>query len=117
MKAILLSLVLLIVLITDQVCYGQVHDENFRPSDPVKFVQVFPNPAVDFLIVKFESPVAKTSKLAFHSIIGNAIELEQEAIDEFEIRVKVKELPIGYYIIMVNDPITSERGIYKFLKK
>jgi len=106
-----------IVLMAGQVCYGQAHDESFRSGDPVKFAQVYPNPAVDFLTIRFENPIAKISKLAFHSIIGNSIELEQELIDEFEIRVKVKELPIGYYIIMVNDPISSERGIYKFLKK
>jgi hypothetical protein len=114
MKTVLL---VILALMTGQICYGQVHDESFRTGEPVKFVEVYPNPAIDFLTIKFENPIAKTSKLAFHSIIGNSIELEQEVVDEFEIRVKVKELPIGYYIIMVNDPISSERGIYKFLKK
>jgi hypothetical protein len=114
MKAVLLFI---IVLIAGQVCYGQVHDESFQTGDPVKSVQIYPNPATDYLTIKFESPVAKTSKLAFHSIIGSSIELEQEAIDDFEIRVKVKDLPLGYYIIAVHDPQNNLRGIYKFLKK
>ena len=114
MKAVLLCIV---VVIAGQVCYGQMHDDAFRTGDPVKSVQIYPNPATDYLTIKFESPVAKTSKLSFHSIIGSAIELEQEAIDDFEIRVKVKDLPLGYYIIAVHDPQNNSRAIYKFLKK
>ena len=114
MKAVLLSI---IVLITGQICYGQVHDESFHTGDPAKVVQIYPNPATEYLTIKFESPIAKSSKLAFHSIIGSAIELEQEAIDDFEIRVKVKDLPVGYYIIAVHDPQNNSRAIYKFLKK
>src|SRR5258707_1590984 len=114
MKAVLLFM---IVLIAGQVCYGQVHDESFRPGDPVKSAQVYPNPATDYLTIKFELPIAKTSKLAFHSIIGSSLELEQEVIDEFEIRVKVKDLPTGYYILAVHDTQNNARGIYKFLKR
>ena len=114
MKAVLLSI---IVLITGKVCYSQVHDESFRTGDPVKSVQIYPNPVTDYLVIRFESPVAKTSKLSFHSIIGSSIELEQEAIDDFEIRVKVKDLPLGYYIIAIHDPQNNSRAIYKFLKK
>ncbi len=107
----------IIVLIGFHVSFGQVHDEGARPSDPVKTAQVYPNPAIDFVNIKFETPIAKTVRLAFHSIIGNSIELDQEVIDEFEIRIKVKDLPIGYYLVAVHDPQTSTRGIYKFLKK
>src|SRR6478609_470094 len=114
MKAILLFVTLLIA---GQVCYGQAHDESFHAGDPTKSVQIYPNPATDYLTLKFESPVAKSSKLAFHSIIGSSIELEQETIDEFEIRVKVKDLPVGYYIIAVHDPQNNSRAIHKFLKR
>jgi hypothetical protein len=114
MRAVLLFMV---VLVAGQVCYGQSHDDPSRPGDPVKFVQVYPNPAVDYLSLKFESAVAKTSKVEIHSIIGSAIEVEQEIIDEFEIRVKVKDLPVGYYVIAVHDPMNNTRGIYKFLKR
>ena len=114
MKAVLL---LIALVIAGQVCYGQVHDEGFRTGDPVKSVQIYPNPATDYLTIKFESPIARTSRLAFHSIIGSSIELEQEAIDDFEIRVKVKDLAVGYYIIAVHDTQNNSRAIYKFLKK
>ncbi len=114
MKAVLL---ILIVMIAGQLCYGQGHDESLRTGDPAKSIQVYPNPVVDYLTVKFESPVASTSRLEFHSIIGSTLELEQDLIDEYEIRVKVKDLPTGYYIIAVHNPQNNSRGIYKFLKK
>ena len=92
--------------------YGQGRDEFFRASDPAKSVQVYPNPAIDFITVRFEVPSAKIVKLEFHSIIGSTLDLEQEAVDDFEIRVKVKELPVGYYIIAINDPINNTIGLW-----
>jgi hypothetical protein len=113
MKAVVL---LFIVMITGPVCFGQVHDESFRGNEPAK-VQVYPNPAIDYITVKLETPTAHSSKLSLHSIIGNSVELEQEVVDDFEIRVKVKDLAVGYYIIVVSDPQTSARSIHKFLKR
>ncbi|MBS1950437.1 MAG: hypothetical protein OJF59_000365 [Cytophagales bacterium] len=114
MKKIIFGTVLLLVC---QFAFGQDRDEFFRPSDPAKSVQIYPNPAVDYLTIKFEAPVAKTSRLDFRSIIGSSIELEQETIDEFEIKVRVKDLPVGYYILAVHNPLNNTRGIYKFLKR
>lgn len=113
MKSLLLCFILLL---TTEICYGQARDES-RPNDPVKDVQFYPNPAFDYLTVQFESPVAKTSKLIFHSIIGSLVEPEQEVINDSEIRVKVKDLPVGYYIMTIDNHVNNTRSVYKFLKK
>ena len=113
MKTTLLSL---LVLIASQ-AFAQNHDEAFRSNDPTKTVQVYPNPASDYLTLKFEAPIAKAVKLHFHSIIGTPLELEHEAIDEYEIKVKVKDLATGYYIIGLQDAQSGSRAIHKFLKK
>jgi hypothetical protein len=97
--------------------FAQGHDESFRSSDPAKSVQIYPNPATDYLTLKFENPIAKTVKLEFHTIIGTPLELEHEATDEYEVRVRVKDLSTGYYIIGVQDTQSSTRAIHKFLKK
>jgi hypothetical protein len=110
------TLLALLVLMTSQ-AFAQSHDEAFRTNDPAKSVQVYPNPASDYLNLKFETPIAKTVKLEFHTIIGTVLELEHEAIDEFEVRVKVKDLSTGYYIIGVQDAQSGSRAIHKFLKK
>jgi hypothetical protein len=113
MKTTLLALLVLI----GSHAMAQSHDEVLRTSDPAKSAQVYPNPATDFVALKFESPIAKTVKLEFHTIIGTTIELEHEVIDDYEVKVKVKDLSPGYYIIGVHDASSGSRAIHKFLKR
>jgi Secretion system C-terminal sorting domain len=113
--------IILIVLFAAQITFSvnaQVKDEVFG-VDPVKSIRLYPNPAVDFINVKFENPHAKTAKVVLHNIIGNEIFVETEVLDEHEIHVKVKELPTGYYLITINqdDGTTNHRSTYKFLKR
>jgi hypothetical protein len=113
MKTIVL---VLSVLIASQ-AIAQNHEEMVRANDPTKTVQVYPNPASDFVNLKFESPIAKTVRLEFHTIIGTTIELEHEAVDDFEIKIRLKDLSAGYYMIGVHDPQSGARAIHKFLKR
>ncbi|GHM99467.1 hypothetical protein WSM22_09570 [Cytophagales bacterium WSM2-2] len=112
MKTLVLAV---LVLITAQT-FAQSHEEGTRP-DPAKSVHIFPNPAVEFLTLKFETPIAKDVKLEFHTIIGTMIELEHEALDEYEVKVKVKDLSPGYYLVGIHDSHSNSRAIHKFLKK
>lgn len=97
---------------------GQSHDEGYAtPQELIKNVQLYPNPSIDYLHIKFENPIAKTTKLVVHSIIGNQIELESEIVDEYEVRLKVKELNTGYYILAVHDQNNNTKGTFKFLKR
>ena len=85
--------------------------------DLSKSVSIFPNPAVEYLHVKFENPIAKKSRLTVHNIIGNILDVESEMIDEHEIRLKVKDLPVGYYLLAVRDDDSNSRSTLKFLKR
>lgn len=100
-----------------QFALGQSHDAFAVATvvEPVKSAKLFPNPATDYLSIKFEAPVAKTIKVTLHNIIGNNLEVETEIVDEFEIRLRVKELPTGYYLIALKDEGNS-RSSFKFLK-
>ncbi|MCW5911501.1 MAG: T9SS type A sorting domain-containing protein [Cyclobacteriaceae bacterium] len=112
--------ILLIVLIAvAHLGYGQYREESFGPHapDPIKQVQVYPNPAVEFLNIKFEAPQAKKIRLSVHNILGNTLEVETEVVDEHEIRLKVKDLAAGYYFVSVRDEQATLRGTYKFLKR
>ena len=82
-----------------------------------KSVHLYPNPAVDFVHVKFERIPAREVKLTVHNIIGNEIRVETEVIDEHELRVRVKELDAGYYLLAVKDQNEHFAGTYKFLKR
>jgi hypothetical protein len=57
------------------------------------------------------------AKLSLHNILGSEITIESEMIDEHELRVRVKDLPTGYYLLAVRDEATQFRGTYKFLKR
>jgi len=79
--------------------------------------KIYPNPAIEFLTVSFEQPIAKHSRLTVHNIIGNILEVETETIDDHEIRVKVKDLPVGYYLLAIRDEQNNGRSTLKFLKR
>jgi len=95
---------------------AQVKDEAFA-TDPAKAIHLFPNPAVDVVSVRFETPLAKTAKVSLHNIIGNEIQVETEIYDEFEIHLKIKDLPTGYYLVTVKQEEGNHRSILKFLKR
>ena len=97
--------------------HAQVKEEAFFSTDPVKAIHLFPNPAVDFVSVRFETPQAKTAKVSLHNIIGNELQVETEIFDEYEIHLKIKDLPTGYYLITVNPGEGAPRSVHKFLKR
>ena len=86
-------------------------------NEPARFAKLYPNPAVEYLHVAFEEPVAREAKLTVHNIIGNVLDVETETIDDHEIRIKVKDLPVGYYIVAIRDERTNSRNNLKFLKR
>jgi hypothetical protein len=96
---------------------AQVKDEAYFSTDPAKSIHLFPNPAIDFLSVRFETPQAKTAKVSLHNIIGNELQVETEVFDEYEIHLKIKDLPTGYYLITINQGEGNQRSVHKFLKR
>jgi hypothetical protein len=97
--------ILLALALTVQLGFGQVKEEAFYTvqPDPIKSIQVYPNPATEFVSVKFEAPQAKKVKLTIHNILGNTMDLETEIVDEHEIKIRVKDITSGYYFVSVSD--------------
>jgi hypothetical protein len=102
-----------------QIGFGQASEHFPLPINPdlAKSVQVYPNPATDFINIKLELPIAKRLKLDLHNIIGSTLETELEIIDDFEIRIKTKDLPVGYYMIALREGDSSVKATFKFLKR
>jgi uncharacterized membrane protein SpoIIM required for sporulation len=71
MNALRTIVIVLISLLSVQIVVGQVKDEVFSGTDPVKAIQVYPNPTTEFLNIKFENPIAAKAKFMIHNIIGN----------------------------------------------
>jgi hypothetical protein len=80
-------------------------------------VHIFPNPAVEYVHVKIMEIPASKIILAVHNILGNKVDIETEIVDEHELRVKVKDLTSGYYLLAIKDDEAKFRGTYKFLKR
>ena len=85
-------------------------------NDQLKSVKLYPNPATDYLVIRFETPIARRVSIQLHTIIGNQLEPEAEIVDEFEIHLRVKDLPTGYYLLAVKDE-GHQRNSFKFLKR
>ena len=99
---------------------GQGREEIGLPGyqhTVIKSVKLYPNPATEFLSLRLESPNSHHLILTVHNIIGNSVDVESEIIDEHEVRLKVKDLSAGYYLLAVNDERTGFKGVYKFLKR
>jgi Secretion system C-terminal sorting domain len=113
------SRVFFIVLLTafnSSLCFAQLKDEAFSSRiDPVKVVQVFPNPATEFLSIKFETPIAKKVSFTVHNVIGNEMDITPELLDEYQVQIKVKDFHEGYYFVSMQ--MESSKATHKFLKR
>jgi hypothetical protein len=114
-----LSISILVMLVSGGMAFSQLKDDVLllRSNDPIKLVQIYPNPASEVVNVKFDAPISKKIKLTVHNVIGNVMDLETEIMDDHEIRVKVKDLATGYYLISVKDEQNNTGSTFKFLKR
>lgn len=82
-----------------------------------KQVQLYPNPATDYLVVKLSAPRASAVQLAMHSVIGNVLPMDRAIINDYEVRLSVRDLPSGYYFLTIKDEESDLKSTYKFLKR
>jgi hypothetical protein len=113
------SIVVLAILISSLGVRAQTDIEFTQPErqEISKSVQLFPNPAIDFVNVRLEHVRANNVSVRLHNIIGNEIRIETDIVDEHTLRIRVKDLDSGYYLLALNDSQTNFKGIYKFLKR
>lgn len=104
--------------LTSFLAIGQSREEStFGGQQPIPLIKIFPNPAIEYLHIRFEEPIAKQSRLTVHNIIGNILEVERESVDDHEFRLKVKDLPAGYYLLALTNETTNSKMTVKFLKR
>lgn len=110
---------LLIFVLSSAISLAQGGEMVALPEKVVdaKAVSIYPNPATEFVNIKLADLQAHKAKVVLYNILGNEIPAETEIIDDHEIRVRVKELSTGYYLIAVHEEQAKFRGTYKFLKR
>lgn len=107
---------ILVLALASQLAIAQSQPDQTPERDIRKNVHLFPNPATEWVHVKIEEFPAEKVALTLHNIIGNKVEIEKEIVSEHELRVKVKDLASGYYLLAIKNEEANFRGIYKFLK-
>jgi len=86
-------------------------------NDLSKSITVYPNPATDFLNIKLSTLEASTAKITVYTILGNELQIDKETVNDHEVRLRVKDLATGYYLIAVRDEQLQFKATYKFLKR
>lgn len=80
-------------------------------------IEVYPNPAVEFLIVEIQNSELVDTQFEMHSLIGNQVTIDPEEIGYNLYRIPVKSFSTGYYFLVVKDEISRYKKAFKFLKK
>ncbi len=80
-------------------------------------IEVYPNPAVEFLIVEIQNSDLVDTEFEMHSLIGNQVTIDPEEIGYNLYRIPVKNFAAGYYFLVVKDEISRYKKAFKFLKK
>lgn len=107
----------IIIFLSSFAGYAQGSEGSVFTSDLSKGVSIYPNPATDFINVKFEFADPRTVRVVLYTIIGNEISIEPEISEQNEMRLKIKDLPSGFYILAFHDESSGTKSSRKFLKK
>ena len=90
---------------------------GFKDKDDQKIkIDVFPNPAIDNVFVRLESQDHPKIEFELYNIIGTTLNVETEEIERNYYKIGVKELPAGYYLLMVKDPVKHYAQAFKIHK-
>lgn len=79
-------------------------------------IEIYPNPAAEYLIVEIGNSTLNNAEFEMHSIIGNKIQIRPIDLGDGRYRIPVKDFATGYYFLVVKDEVTRFKKAYRFLK-
>lgn len=101
---------------TDDVVVSAENNFYNQELDPHNRIEIYPNPAVEYVIVEIKNSTLSNTEFELHSIIGNEIKIVPEEIGSGRYRIPVEEFATGYYFLVVKDEVARFKKAYKFLK-
>jgi len=93
---------------------GQISPNNF---EEVNIIGIYPNPATDYIIVEIKQLELQNARFVLTSMIGNEIEITQEALGEDKFRIGLVGYPTGFYFLVIEDDPSQFKKAFKFLIK
>ena len=92
----------------------QIKKESLQPSLDV---ELYPNPAVEFLNITLKNSQLKDVQFEMYNVIGNKMKFELETVNGINYKINVKDFNPGYYLLILRDPITRYNKAFKFRKQ
>ena len=115
--------ILTFLLLFSAVAFTQSRQIQLRPdsrlSNSIKInqIELFPNPASDFIFVKIKDSNLSDVKIELRSMIGNRLTIDIEKVGINQYRIPLKNFATGYYFVVVKDEFSRFNKAYKILKK
>ena len=79
-------------------------------------IDIYPNPAVEYLIVQITNSTLDKMEFEMHSIIGNQMTIKAQDLGNGRFRIPVESFATGYYFLIVKDENARFKRAFKFLK-
>ncbi|MEL7148029.1 MAG: T9SS type A sorting domain-containing protein [Bacteroidota bacterium] len=117
-KLIILTLLLAFAGLT-QVNAQEISLENRLSNSSLSLknkVEVYPNPAVEFLIVEIKNSDLQSVQFEMYSLIGNKVTIQPQEIAQDKYKISVKGFTSGYYFLRIKDEKNRFEKALKFLK-
>ena len=89
---------------------------NSRRMEMGKELMLYPNPAVENIFVNIKNQDLKHVVFELHTLLGNRVRIKPVEIAPNTFRIAVKNLPSGYYYLVVKDEVIRFEKGYKILK-
>lgn len=115
-----LILSFLLLLFLSGTAFGQNQDVlaySAEKTDLSKNITLYPNPATEYINIKLSTLDASSAKVTLYTILGTELQIDKEFVNEHEVRIRVKDLTAGYYLLAVRDEQLQFKATYKFLKR
>ena len=97
---------------------GETYDVNYHTSKAslnAQLVDVYPNPAVDNIFLKFQDPIAQKVSLEIRSFIGNKLDASFSIENADLLKVDISNLAAGHYYVIIT--LDGDKTLKKFIKK
>lgn len=120
MRNLGLILSFFLLLFLSRAAFGQNQEAvsyTAEKLDLSRSITLYPNPTTDYINIKLGTLEASHAKVTLFTILGSELQIDKETVNEHEVRLKVKDLATGYYLIAVRDEQLQFKATYKFLKR
>ena len=86
-------------------------------SNVMNIIGIYPNPAVDYIIIEIKKSQLQNARFILTSMIGNKIEVTPETLGDGKFRIDLMGFPTGFYFLIIQDDLLQFKKAFRFLIK